>query len=67
MDGVYRGLGQRIVEAARLAVELHLKQEAEQSRCLAADGVGCGFPTDGNASPSGSRFIRPLAAEGEAA
>jgi hypothetical protein len=67
MDGAYRDLGQRIVEAARLAVALHLKQEAEQSRRIAADGVGGGFPTDGSSSRSGVRFIRPLAAEGEAA
>ena len=67
MDGVYRSLGQRIVEAARLAVELHLKQEAERSQRIAADGVGGGYPTDGSALRSDSRLIRSIAAEGEAA
>ncbi len=70
MGNAERTLGQRILEAARMALVMHLAQDgsgAGEGQQEAAGGADAAFSTDGALSDADGRSSRPSSAEREAA
>ena len=66
MDDALRSLGQRIVEAARLALAMHLQEEATRQQALVG-GADRSLSREGVLPTTGDRDGRSPLVEGRAA